>query len=432
MSNLETTARPDSATGLLSQFAGAVGFLVVFSILSIAAPSGDPVIALIAIVAGIAICVLCVDILVYRVHQRPNAGLDFSRRSASISRAGVKTIGLYATLGLVAAAYWIFPQYGHDNFTNWFKIAYVAGSVIALVGPAYIWFVDSHMIEPRDGLWHFGALLTARRGADTAAAGQYLLGWTVKAFFLPLMFTYACNNLLAYMGRPLPDLLNLHSVFGYGYNFLFFADVVFATAGYALSLRLFDTHLRSTDSTMLGWASALACYDPFWAVIGAQYLTYESGRAWGAIFNGHPIFWDVWAVAILTLVAIYAWATISFGLRFSNLTHRGIITNGPYRFSKHPAYIAKNLSWWMISMPFMTGPWDVAVKHSLMLLGLNGLYALRAWTEERHLSRDPDYVAYTLWMESHGLFRFLAPLHGLAASVWNTVDTPSRQSTPTI
>ena len=39
--------------------------------------------------------------------------------------------------------------------------------------------------------------------------------------------------------------------------------------------------------------------------------------------------------------------------RFSNLTHRGIITNGPYRYSKHPAYLAKNLSWWLVSMPFM-------------------------------------------------------------------------------
>lgn len=39
-------------------------------------------------------------------------------------------------------------------------------------------------------------------------------------------------------------------------------------------------------------------------------------------------------------MAIYAWATIMFGGRFSNLTHRGIITNGPYPWTKHPAYRA--------------------------------------------------------------------------------------------
>jgi protein-S-isoprenylcysteine O-methyltransferase Ste14 len=29
-----------------------------------------------------------------------------------------------------------------------------------------------------------------------------------------------------------------------------------------------------------------------------------------------------------------------------------------------------------------------------ILLGFILIYMLRAWTEERHLSRDPDYLAY--------------------------------------
>jgi len=98
---------------------------------------------------------------------------------------------------------------------------------------------------------------------------------------------------------------------------------------------------------------------------------------------------------------------VTFGVRFSNLTHRGILTNGPYRFTKHPAYITKNLSWWLISIPFLHAPATAAIRHSIALGCINTIYFLRARTEERHLSRDPVYVAYALWMNEHGVLRFL-------------------------
>jgi hypothetical protein len=39
-----------------------------------------------------------------------------------------------------------------------------------------------------------------------------------------------------------------------------------------------------------------------------------------------------------------------------------------------------------------------------MLALLNGVYFLRAKTEERHLSQDPAYVAYREWIARHGMF----------------------------
>jgi protein-S-isoprenylcysteine O-methyltransferase Ste14 len=111
-----------------------------------------------------------------------------------------------------------------------------------------------------------------------------------------------------------------------------------------------------------------------------------------------------WGCAILACVAVYAWATISFGVRFSNLSHRGVITSGPYRWLRHPAYVAKNVSWWLIAVPFFyEGSPVTAVRGCLLLLGLNGVYALRAWTEERHLAQDPTYRAYQAWIDDHGL-----------------------------
>ena len=77
---------------------------------------------------------------------------------------------------------------------------------------------------------------------------------------------------------------------------------------------------------------------------------------------------------------------------FSNLTNRGIITNGVYAWCKHPAYVSKNLSWWLIAVPFVY--YDKTTYLSVLrdcaaLLALNGIYFLRARTEERHLSSDP-------------------------------------------
>jgi protein-S-isoprenylcysteine O-methyltransferase Ste14 len=92
----------------------------------------------------------------------------------------------------------------------------------------------------------------------------------------------------------------------------------------------------------------------------------------------------------LTLAAfsIYAAATVAFGFKFSNLTNRGITDKGPYRFIRHPAYVCKCFAWWLEELPHLS------FQTVLFLAGLNLVYALRAWTEERHLSQDPDYRAY--------------------------------------
>ncbi len=59
-------------------------------------------------------------------------------------------------------------------------------------------------------------------------------------------------------------------------------------------------------------------------------------------------------------------------------------------------------------MPFMVGvSIDESLRHCLLLLLLNLVYLLRARTEERHLSQDPAYCVYALYIEEHGIFRRL-------------------------
>src|SRR3546814_13867116 len=102
---------------------------------------------------------------------------------------------------------------------------------------------------------------------------------------------------------------------------------------------------------------------------------------------------------------------MAFGIRFSNLTHRGIITHGPYKYTRHPAYISKNMTWWIGSFPFLVtaGGW-IAGARNVALPGLvSGISYWRAKTEEKYLRADLSYGALWNWApESAIVPRFLA------------------------
>jgi hypothetical protein len=75
---------------------------------------------------------------------------------------------------------------------------------------------------------------------------------------------------------------------------------------------------------------------------------------------------------------------------------------------KHPAYVAKCVSFWFLYVPFAyRGSVHEVIRDCTWLSVLCLVYWLRARTEERHLSRDPAYVRYALWMNDHSIW---APL----------------------
>ncbi|WP_204326381.1 hypothetical protein, partial [Stenotrophomonas maltophilia] len=45
--------------------------------------------------------------------------------------------------------------------------------------------------------------------------------------------------------------------------FMFVIDVAFATAGYILTMRPLDSHIRTANPHAAGWTAALICYPPF-------------------------------------------------------------------------------------------------------------------------------------------------------------------------
>ena len=82
-----------------------------------------------------------------------------------------------------------------------------------------------------------------------------------------------------------------------------------------------------------------------------------------------------------------------------------MLTHGPYKFSRHPAYLSKNLFWWLSTFPMFatTGSWSDALRNTAILGCVSGVYYWRAKTEERHLRADPAYQEYDRWIRRHGL-----------------------------
>lgn len=359
-------------------------------------------------IVSLALLIGLLEIGFLKTHARPSSGLGWGGgRTVDPGRIAVKLLGLVATLGLIGLAYWLAPEYRAERYAAFWYVLLLTWPYIAFVMVVYFVAIDKRMHQPRDGYFQMGCVVLGRFGqVDRRTLAQHLLGWAIKGFFVPLMFVYLVDELDRFDSLARSSELSFLGWFDLLFSSAFVIDLLFTAAGYLFCVRLFDSHIRSADATASGWLVALICYEPFWLFFYWHYWPYRADTAWTTWLADSPLLY-VWGGLILALMAVYAWTTLTFGLRFSNLTHRGILTSGPYRYTKHPGYLTKNLVWWLMAMPFLsTAGWPEALRHSLMLLAVNGLYFLRARTEERHLSYDPTYVAYATWMNDHGWLRW--------------------------
>ena len=234
-----------------------------------------------------------------------------------------------------------------------------------------------------------------------------LLTILLKGFFAPLMvlslFDFTGNMVAngAYVINHVSiirtDFLRVFNSHGYWFLFqlILFLDVVFFTVGYLVEHPGLKNEIRSVDPTLLGWAVALVCYPPFNGVV-VQILGWRSAEF--PHFD-HPVVHVAIGASLLFLMAIYASASVALNLKASNLTHRGIISHGPYRFVRHPAYMCKNLAWWLGATPAILEAWERSAWSAVVVAGSVGawtaVYALRALTEEDHLNKvDGEYDAY--------------------------------------
>lgn len=360
------------------------------------------------------------SVFVDKVHRNPTTGIDWSLRRPwreTIDISLTKLAGLWATWALIALTYATMRYYWEGNYAFSMDLLERVAPWLLVVSIFYMLWLDRRMIEPRDGCYQFGRWLIAPgQPVDTRAIWHHLRAWTVKGFFTAFMLSIVPGNFSSLVAVPMSEILENPFTIGlWTINLLYLVDVHIATVGYILTLRPLDSHIRTANPYGMAWVAALICYPPFILMNGGP-LDYQIGGSdWGYWLQGHDTLMIIWGVVLVGLISIYAWATMAFGIRFSNLTHRGVITHGPYSFTRHPAYISKNLSWWVGSMPFLVtdGGWIEGVRNVILLGLVSGVYYWRAKTEERHLLGDPAYQAYWNWAQSHAFVpRLFAKLNG--------------------
>jgi len=349
---------------------------------------------------------LILEVFVRRCLEHPNSGLRGSAPDWNLRRTGYKLLALLCVALTISLIYWLFPEYGKKLYRPFFELIQQYGLVFLLIAPLYVGVVDAYLIEPQDTYWRLGRILCARR--EKVSRGEvvnFVLGWAVKAFFLPLMFSFLVSHVTSIQAMSFHGTKGVQHV-------LFGIDVMIGAVGYLMTLRALGTHIRSAEPTLIGWIVALSCYPPFSGVVLGSYFGYTQLLSPESIFDDTPALAAIAAVISLFLLAIYTLATVSFGIRFSNLTNRGIISGGPYRYFRHPAYLSKNSFWWVEVLTHLPADGWQALRTILLMSGVSCIYWARAKTEERHLSAEPNYVTYSQWIEQNGFFaRLSSKLH---------------------
>ena len=244
---------------------------------------------------------------------------------------------------------------------------------------------------------------------DKAAITNALLALFVRAIFLPLNFCTLVHGISQFRGREFLFFESAWPTQQAAILAMLYALLLAAiTPAYLFSSRLLATHTRACDRTLLGWVATLCCYAPLSAPVFDRWLNYRGpqplgDRPWADLLAPWPTVSLGIGGAIIALEVAHWWGEASFGLRASNLSNRGIITTGPYRFCKHPIYLSKCLGWALIYLPFAEGGFE-GVRRTLLFAGVCAIYAVRSYAEERLLSSDPYYVRYALWMDENGIF----------------------------
>jgi hypothetical protein len=327
---------------------------------------------------------------------------------------------LAASVGVVVVAclaYWAAPynralleaRYGASSSFSGTQFLVAAALAYGTALAAWYLGVREPAIAKSLRFWQVIGHVARSRGASSALAREdrvAVLSTILKAFFGPMMVMWAMGlatdvfargSALLADGVPVAELWPWFDQYGFMLVFkgILLVDVLWFTVGYLVELQPLGNEIRSVDPTLAGWAAALLCYPPFnqatAAILGSELTDLPR--------FGDPVLQLALRIAILVLMAVYASASVALGLKASNLTHRGIVARGPYRFIRHPAYTCKNMAWWIGSAPLVSAAFAHSTVAGLQALasvaGWTLLYVLRALTEEDHLRRvDGDYAAY--------------------------------------
>lgn len=296
------------------------------------------------------------------------------------------TSQLYRDAAAIAAAHFSGPNY--LSFYRYFVDPYCL--VYGISGYPLLYYRD------RDRTWESDKYIAAVGWLLDVAAWPWcrrlrwgplarlgMLSVAVKVFYIPLLTSWCINNTFHQFNLTSTFSWTLASVTAYLQALFIYFDTTVYAFGYSVESKALNSEIKSVEHTLLGWLVTLWCYPPF-NLFSFRVFDY----AVVDVRSSYPV-WILTAASccVMVLWGVFAWASVSLGFKASNLTNRGIVSSGPYRYCRHPAYAAK-LGIWVIETLFF-GTYGVG-----LFLGFALIYVMRAVTEERHLAEDHAYVDY--------------------------------------
>lgn len=337
-------------------------------------------------------------------------------------------LGTLAGLALTCALWGTLAIYRDAYYAPFFDILPLILIATPVLSALFILAAESLLGPSVQGGYQLGLVLLGRtREVNWHLVRDNLLMWLLRGFFLPINFCELVRAMGVFRGHEL-SLLQGSWVAGEYYALIMIYALIIAavTPGYLFGARLIGTETKAISSTWFAWVVTLACYAPFEVVVFKNWFNYNPVAAspvwfqpWVQHLQHLPAVLETVGGAIILFALIHLWAEAQFGLRSSNISNRGIITTGAYRFCKHPVYATKCAVWFLLWMPFVSGTTAFdSLRLTFLFACVCGIYILRALAEEKLLSADPDYVSYALWMDEHGTFKFLGSLFPPLRFAW--------------
>jgi len=349
-----------------------------------------------------------------------------------LDRTFTKFYGVLVGILFIFFAVWLFPAYEH--VTNLGRLEEATVPFLAFIIPVSFFVIlmtELILGEKRDGTYQLGLLARGRiRQIDWKIFFDGTREWLLRCFFLLINFyagVWYLSNLRAY---GLPDTTGNFVEFITRLDLAIFGMIIFAILpGYIFASRLIGTELRKVDRTWFGWAINFSCYPPLNAAVFGGWVGYRPPSEMIELYQGLP----AWAYhtmaslpilyvvggAIIFFALIHLWGEAIMGVRSANISSRGIITTGLFRFTKHPIYVSKCFQWAFIFFPVLNaiGFLD-AIQSGILFLLVCAIYAGRALGEEKLLATDETYVKYALYMDDKSVFAFVGRLFPIMTFRW--------------
>ena len=349
-----------------------------------------------------------------------------------LDRAITKFSGVLVGIIFIFFAVWLFPAY--DNQTNLQRLAEAASLALVFLLPvsfALIWFTEYILGEKRDGTYQLGLL--ARFKVHMIDWSIFLDGvreWILRCFFLLINFYAALFYVSNVRVNGLPDPSGNFADFITQLDLAIFGLIIFAILpGYLFASRLIGTEVKKVDRTWFGWAINFSCYPPLNAAVFGAWVSYRPTLEMRELYGDLP----AWAyhtldnafllylvgALIIFFAFIHLWGEAMMGIRSANISSRGIITTGLFRWTKHPIYVAKCFQWGFIFFPVLNALGFLnALQSGILFLLVCAIYAGRALSEERLLATDENYVKYAHYMDKQGIFAFVGRWFPVMSFKW--------------